>query len=465
MRSFRNPFLNWLAENPGQATFALIGLGILLVALLPIFLYMLPIRKVPLVYNLRNLQNRWITTLVTALAFTFVTALLTFMLSFVKGMDQLTSTSGHPGNVMVLSDGATDEAFSNLPPFSPQVLPKYLQDEIVTVQLDPSDEKSKTFMVSQEVYVVVMYMIPDAPQGGRARRFVQLRGMNDIAVAAAIHEVKLAKGDWPNDAGVRKLKNGDTALEIVVGSGVARTFGADLGKSSLEPGDTVVLGPRTWVVSGIMEEATNSFGSEIWTRDRHVQENFGRTNSYCSYIVRTAGPEKAKLAVEELKNFKSERNLQAYTEREYYAKMSDTSKQFSFAIYVVGFIMAIGGVLGIMNTMYAAISQRGKDIGVLRLMGYRRWQILLSFQLESLVIAILGGVLGCAFVMLVFNGWSMTSIISTGAGGGGKSVVLRLTFDLGVLATGLIFSTLMGAFGGFLPSWSAMRLRPLESLK
>jgi ABC-type antimicrobial peptide transport system permease subunit len=98
-------------------------------------------------------------------------------------------------------------------------------------------------------------------------------------------------------------------------------------------------------------------------------------------------------------------------------------------------------------------------------MGYRRWQILLSFQLESLVIAILGGVLGCAFVMLVFNGWSMTSIISTGAGGGGKSVVLRLTFDLGVLATGLIFSTLMGAFGGFLPSWSAMRLRPLESLK
>jgi putative ABC transport system permease protein len=465
MRTFRNPFLNWLAEHPGQATFAVIGLAILLVALLPLFIYLLPIRKVPLVYNLRNLQNRWITTLVTALAFTFVTALLTFMLSFVKGMDKLTETSGHPGNVMVLSDGATDEAFSNLPPFSPQVLPKELQDEIVTVQLDPSDEKTKTFMVSQEVYVVVMYMIPNAPSGARARRFVQLRGMNSMEVAAAIHEVKLARGDWPNQAGVRKLPNGETALEIVVGSGVARTFGADLGKSTLEPGDTVVLGPRTWVVSGIMEEATNSFGSEIWTRDRHVQENFGRTNSYCSYITRTAGAEKAKLAVELLKNFKSDRNLQAYTEREYYAKMSDTSKQFSFAIYVVAFIMAIGGVLGIMNTMYAAISQRGKDIGVLRLMGYRRWQILLSFQFESLVIAILGGILGCAFVYFACNGWTMTSIISSGAGGGGKSVVLRLTFDFGVLFSGLVFSILMGAFGGFFPSWSAMRLRPLESLK
>jgi len=141
-----------------------------------------------------------------------------------------------------------------------------------------------------------------------------------------------------------------------------------------------------------------------------------------------------------------------------------TSKQFSFAIYIVAVIMAIGGILGIMNTMYAAISQRGKDIGVLRLMGYRRWQILLSFQLESLLIAILGGVLGCLVAYLLFDGRTATSIISSGQGGG-KSVVLRLTFDFSVLFTGLIFTILMGAFGGFLPSWSAMRLRPLESLK
>ncbi len=465
MRTFRNPFFNWLAEHPGQAAFALLGLCILVFALLPIILYCLPIRKVPLVYNLRNLQNRWKTTLVTALAFTLVTALLTFMLSFVRGMDQLAESSGNPGNVMVLSDGATDEAFSNLPPFSPQALPDILQGEIVMIQTDPNDPKTKAFMVSQEVYVIVMYMIPDPPPGGRARRFVQLRGMNDMPIAAAIHEVKLARGDWPNAAGVRKLPNGDTALEIVVGSGVARTFGSDLGKSTLEPGDTVILGPRTWVVSGIMEEGTNSFGSEIWTRDRHVQENFGRSNSYCSYIVRTSDEKKAKLAVALIKELKNERSLQAYTEREYYAKMSETSRQFSAAIYVVAFIMAIGGVLGIMNTMFAAISQRGKDIGVLRLMGYRRWQILLSFQFESLVIAILGGLLGCIIAYIVFDGRTATSIMSSGAGGGGKSVVLRLTLDFGVLFTGMIFSILMGAIGGFLPSWSAMRLRPLESLK
>ncbi len=78
--------------------------------------------------------------------------------------------------------------------------------------------------------------------------------------------------------------------------------------------------------------------------------------------------------------------------------------------------MAIGGVLGIMNTMFAAISQRTKDIGVLRLMGYRRWQVFLSFQLESLVIAILGGCLGLLLGYLLADGRTATSIMSSGAG-------------------------------------------------
>src|SRR4029077_19465829 len=101
MRAFRNPFLNWIAEHPVGAGFALIGVLLLLLTILPILLYLTPIRKVPLVYNIRNLQNRWKTTLVTALAFTLVTGLLTFMLSFVKGMDRLIENSGDPANVMV----------------------------------------------------------------------------------------------------------------------------------------------------------------------------------------------------------------------------------------------------------------------------------------------------------------------------------------------------------------------------
>src|SRR5262249_15637489 len=177
MRAFRNPLLNWVAEHPGLAAFALVGVLLLLLTLVPIGLYLTPIRQVPLVYNPRNLPDRWKTTLVTALAFTLVIGLLTFMLSFVKGMDRLIESSGNPGNVMVLSDGATDEAFSNLPNFNVKELPGDLQREVV--------------LFVKEVYVVVMYMIPDPPPGGRTRRFVQLPGLPDMPVPPQVHPAKL----------------------------------------------------------------------------------------------------------------------------------------------------------------------------------------------------------------------------------------------------------------------------------
>ena len=172
---------------------------------------------------------------------------------------------------------------------------------------------------------------------------------------------------------------------------------------------------------------------------------------------------KVKLAVEQLKGLKIERNFQAFTEREYYAKMSDTNKQFSFAIYVVAMIMAVGGMLGIMNTMYAAISQRTKDVGVMRILGFSRWQVLMSFFLESLLIALIGGVLGVAIGSLA-DGWTANSIVGSGQGGG-KSVVLKLTVDPSIILGGVLFSLAMGALGGLLPALSAMRLKPLDAVR
>ncbi len=226
----------------------------------------------------------------------------------------------------------------------------------------------------------------------------------------------------------------------------------------------VEIGPRRWYVAGVLSATGSTFSSEIWTRDAFIQEYFGRNNSYSSYVVRTESGEMAQRAAAALKNFRSERNLSAVPERVYYSKLSETNQQFSVAIYFVAIVMAVGGMLGVMNTMFAAISQRTKDIGVLRLMGYRRWQVLMSFQFESLMIGLIGGALGVVVGYLLVDGKTATSIVSSGAGGG-KSVVLRLTVDAGVVGTCMIFALLMGAFGGIVPSVNAMRLRPLESLK
>ncbi len=161
MRTFRSPLLNWMALSIRRAVFALAGLVLLFLTVLPILLYLAPIRKVPLRYNLRNLQNRWKTTLVTALAFTLVSGLLTVMLAFLKGMDVITQGTGNPGNVMVLADGATDETASNLTPFAVELLPQDLQKGIVKTS-------EGEYLFAQEVYVVALLHHPE-PAPGRTQ--------------------------------------------------------------------------------------------------------------------------------------------------------------------------------------------------------------------------------------------------------------------------------------------------------
>jgi ABC-type antimicrobial peptide transport system permease subunit len=100
---------------------------------------------------------------------------------------------------------------------------------------------------------------------------------------------------------------------------------------------------------------------------------------------------------------------------------------------------------------------------VLRIIGFARWQILVSFFVESLLIALVGGLLGCALGTLC-DGWTATSIVGNGQGGG-KSVVLRLIVSPETIAAGLLVTLLMGVVGGLVPALSAMRLRPLESLR
>ncbi|MCI0377907.1 MAG: ABC transporter permease [Gemmataceae bacterium] len=423
-----------------------------------------PVRKVPFRYNLRNIQVRWKTSLVAALAFTIVVCLLTNLLGFVKGMDRLTEGSGVPGNVLVLADGATDEAWSNLPTSSVLQLPRDLQLLI-------EKNKDGEFLATQEVYVIGTHVIPNAPAGGPKRRFVQMRGLDNVRIAAELHKIELESGEWFSSSGVREIArdhNGstvkDTALEVVLGSGLAKTFGQDVGKAALEPGDVIEMGRRYWYITGVMKPNNSAFGSEIWTKDRTVQELFGRQNSYNSYVVRTKDEATAKQASKLLKEFRSERAMNAQSELEYYSNLTRTNQQFYIAFMVIAVVVAIGGVLGVMNTMFAAINQRKKDIGVLRILGYRRWQILASILFESLVIALVGGILGLILGYLITDGVSATSIVSSGQGGG-KSIVFRAVVDATVLLTGLLFTFVMGAVGGLIPSLSAMRLKPLESLK
>ena len=249
----------------------------------------------------------------------------------------------------------------------------------------------------------------------------------------------------------------------MLGEGVAGQMGQDRGKERLEIGDVFELGPRKWIVTGIMCSKGSTFGSEIWSKRGLVGPMFGK-ETYSSIVLRTKDPQAAQAVADDLTaNFKKTA-LMAQPETVYFSKLSETNRQFTTAIIFVAIVMAIGGVFGVMNTMFAAISGRTKDIGVLRIIGFARWQILVSFFLESLVISLVGGLLGCAIGFLA-NGWTATSIVSGGQGGGGKFVVLELVIGVETLLAGLLLALAMGALGGLLPSISAMRLKPLESLR
>jgi ABC-type lipoprotein release transport system permease subunit len=436
---------------------ALLVLMSTLTALWAVGVAIAPMQKVPLTYNLRSLTLRWKTTLTTALAFTLVTALLLVMLSFVNGIRQMAQGSGQPGNVVVLSDGATDEVMSNLPGAATvERLPREVQQKILRTG------DGKAYLGTKEVYVILSQPLHRPTTMGAMRRLTQMRGVDNPEIAALVHGVHLIKGRWFASSGVP---------EIVLGEGIANLIAADRGQAAIEPGEEVILGPTTWKVVGIMKTGGTTFDSEIWTSDRKLaSKTFGRENSYTSYVLRTAGEEEAREVAREIKDWRAEWSFDAWPETEYYAKFAQTVSFFLFAIVLVAFFMAAGGALGIMNTMFAAISQRRNDIGVLRILGYTRAQVLTSFLLESLGIALLGGLLGCALTVLGFwilslsNALTVSSMLQSSSGGG-RSVVFDLALNGPILLTGMLFSLLMGAVGGLLPAISAMRVRPLESLR
>ena len=447
------------------------------------------IRKVPYSYSVRNIIVRWRITFMTGLAFTLVVGLMTVLLAFVNGMYKLTESSGIPGNVIVLTDGATDELFSNL---------KY--GDVGNMELNPLVERAADgqSMASWEVYVVVNQPIavrkcpvcgalapvdrlgenlmahgdPECSGtgtkvvGSRGRRFLQLRGVKDPVRSGQVHGLDLYEGGrWFNQAGVEPVpgSKSEIAIQAVIGEGLARELGPDQGKKSLAVGDYFDLGPRKWIVVGVMKSSGTTFDSEVWSKSQIVGEQFGKL-AFTTCVLRASSAESAsELATDLTVNFKNPA-VAATVETEYYSRLNSTNNQFLGAILIVVAIMAIGGVFGIMNTMFAAISQRTKDIGVLRILGFAPWQVLLSFFFEAVLLALVGGLIGCA-VGFLSNGLTASSIMSSGQGGGGKSVVLKLIVDARILGAGMAFSLVLGCLGGLIPALHAMRLKPLDAVR
>ncbi|HUP78492.1 MAG TPA: ABC transporter permease, partial [Pirellula sp.] len=282
-----------------------------------------------------------------------------------------------------------------------------------------------------------------------------------------------------SDAGVRPSEdpNKQPIVEVVLGEGIARELGSDRSEANrlkaknpdgLEVGDTIQLDSRELLVTGIMKTEGTTFDSEVWAKQSIIGPFLGKTN-YTTLVLRATSKEQAQkledfFSGKDTNNKYEKSQVNALTETNYFKALGQTNLQLLIGTMVVAAVMGFGGVMGVMNTMFAAISQRVRDIGMLRLLGFSRWRILVSFLVESLLIALLGGLVGC-LIGYLFNGFRVTSIVNSGNGPAGKAVVFRVVVDWGVLGIGLMLSMMMGLVGGLVPALSAMRFKPLESLR
>jgi ABC-type antimicrobial peptide transport system permease subunit len=223
-------------------------------------------------------------------------------------------------------------------------------------------------------------------------------------------------------------------------------------------GDTMFFGKGYWTVVGVFDSGGSAHESEIWADINQIASDLDRTQ-YSSVLMRATDVQTAAA----LKNRVSDDQrlkLNGMLESEYFAQQTKTGNPIKIVGWAVAIIMAVGSIAAAMNTMYAAVAYRAREIATLRVIGFSRPSILTSFVFESLCLALLGALVGIV-LMLPFNG--MTTGTSNPVTF--SEAVFRLRMTPSVISNALIFAAIMGFLGGLLPAWQASRRTILNALR
>jgi len=388
------------------------GLAILIVFLAPI------LGSVPLSYNLRSVRARWTSTIVAVLGIAGTVGVFVAMLSLARGFQATLVSSGSPGNALVMRAGSTSEMMGGITLDSIRIL-----QDAPGVARDPSGAP----LITQDVVGVIP--VPLITTGTDAN--VQVRGVSPNVLEVRKF-IKIAEG--------RMFQSG--LNELIVGKNASKTY------RGLTLGNNVDFAGGHWQVVGVFDAGGSAFDSEVWCDSRIFNQVLQRPpNIFQSATVHLVSP----ASFQEFKDavLKDPRmNVDVWREIEYYAKQS--TRMTTLITYLGGMvaaIMAIGAIFGALNTMYSAVSERGREIATLRALGFSRWNVTLSFLFEALMISLLGGVIGCLAVLRLNGVTTQTMNFQTFSN---VAFAFRITIDL--LSWGVFFGLVMGILGGLLPA-------------
>lgn len=382
---------------------------------------------IPLTYNLRNLMVRRTTTVMTALGMALTVVVLLAALALVDGLRAVFRSSGNPRNVLVLRKGSSSE-------LSSAISEETYRDMLYTPGVG---QKAGNPMASLELITVVTVPKPGSVNG----QSVTLRGLLPIGIE--LRQVRLKEGRW-FQAGQR---------ELVVGAGIARRYPA------AQVGEWLRLGNSEWQVVGVMDAGASAVNSEIFADLNVVSDYFHRRDQFSSVLLRAADRVSLPQLMESLNN-DQRLNVNAQTEKAYYQAQSASGASLEHLGVLVALIMSIGSAFQAMNTMYAAVARRSREIGTLRVLGFSRRSLLLSFLIESLLLAGLGGLLACVLA------WPL-NLVTTTIGNFSTMSETAFHFHVGpvAIAIGIAFALLMGGVGGFLPARNAAHKGILAALR
>lgn len=384
---------------------------------------------IPVAYNFRNLIVRKTTSIMTALGIALTVAVLLAILAMVNGLRTSLEATGNPLNVLVMRKGSDSELVSNFARTVFQDLK--FKDGIARSQ-------SGEPLASLETISIINLPSLEQPDGIN----ITLRGLDLVGVSLR-DGIKLSAGRWFTPG----------RREVVVGRHIAKQ------NPAAAMGNKLRFGKGEWEVVGVMDAGKGASNSEIFADLNQVGSDFNRLEVASSALVRAVDAVTLDALVKSLQD-DPRLNVSAKPEKEYYAAQTSTALPIQIIGMFIAVVMAVGSSFAAMNTMYAAVARRSREIGTLRILGFSQSSILFSFFLESLMLSVAGGVLGCLLV-LPLNG------ITTGMLSFSTFSVINFDFTISprIMLWGIAFAAFMGAIGGLFPARMAAKKEILTALR
>ncbi len=383
--------------------------------------------RIPLHYNTGSLWARRTGTAMTVIGIGLTVSIFVTMTALVAGLEAIFIETGHDNQLIVIRQGSLNETNSYFNRELFQVV-RFLPG----IARGPNEEP----LAVGEIVVNVNHTRKDGESSN-----IILRGTAAESLLLR-PEARIVEG--------RMFRSG--LREVVASRSLSQRF------QNLTPGSTVHFGRSDWVVVGLFDAGGTAYDSEVWADYGAVAQDWDRP-IYSSILLRVENP----VASDQIRKRIADDqriNLQALPQRKYFADQASTSMGVKLLGNFIAIIMGIGACFAAMNMMYGSVMSRSREVATLRAIGFRKRNILASFLFESMLVGLLGGILGCLLALPMHGISGATANFETFS-----EVFFHFRLTPEILLRGVIFGVAVGVIGGYLPARRAARTRLIDLLR